>query len=67
MLHSSTPGLIAQMTGQLTKKRYNYATVYADSYSGYSYLYLQQTPDADETLKGKLAFELHAKQHGVFI
>ena len=55
------------MTGQLTKKRYNYATVYADSYSGYSYLYLQQTPDADETLKGKLAFELHAKQHGVFI
>lgn len=60
MLHSPTPGLIAQMTGNLTKHRYNYATVYVDNYSGYSYLHLQQTPDAEETLKEKLAFELHA-------
>ena len=67
MLTSPTPGLIAQMSGILTKKRYNYATVYVDNYSGYSYLHLQQTPDADETLKGKLAFELHAQQHGVAI
>ena len=67
MLTSPTPGLIAQMSGTLAKKRYNYATVYVDNYSGYSYLHLQQTPDADETSKGKLAFELHAQQHGVTI
>ena len=67
MLTSPSPGFIAQMSGALTKKRYNYATVYVDNFSGYSYIHLQQTPDADETLKGKLAFELHAKQHGVAI
>ena len=67
MLLSPTPGLIAQMSGSLTKRRYNYATVYVDNYSGYSYLHLQQSPDVDETLKGKLAFELHAKQHGIAI
>ena len=67
MLTSPTPGFIAQMSGALSKKRYNYATVYVDNYSGYSYIHLQQTPDADETLKVKLAFELHAKQHDVAI
>ena len=67
MLYSPTPGLIVQMSGSLTKRRYNYATVYIDNYSRYSYLHLQQTPDVEETLKGKLALELHAKQHRVAI
>ena len=30
MLNSPTPGLIAQLTGRLTKLWYNYATVYVD-------------------------------------
>jgi len=37
---SPTPELIAQMSVRLTKERYKYATVYVDSYSGYSYIHL---------------------------
>jgi len=55
------------MTGRLTKDRYRYATVYVDQFSRLSYVYLQKTATADETLKGKLAFELYAQQVGVQI
>ena len=33
---SPTPGLIAQMSGMLTNKRYTSATIYVDHFSGYS-------------------------------
>ena len=52
-LVSPTPGLIAQMTGFITKQRYKYATVYVDQYSGLSFVYLQCTASAAETLDGK--------------
>jgi len=64
-LISPAPGFVAQMTGALTKKRYKCATVYVDQYSGLGYVYLQQTSNADETIKGKKAFEAYAKLHGV--
>lgn len=66
-LVSPSPGLIAQISGILTKKRYKYATVYVDQYSGLSYVYLQKTATADETILGKKAFEAYCKQHGVII
>ena len=62
---SPTPGLIAQMTGFLTTKRYKYATVFVDQYSRYGYVYLQKTATAEETVEGKLAFEAHARRQGV--
>ena len=37
-LVSPTPGLIAQMTGKLTTKRYKYATVFVDHFSRFSYV-----------------------------
>jgi len=64
-LISPTPGFVAQMTGILTKKRYKCATVFVDQFSGLGYVYLQQTTNAEETIKGKRAFEAYAKQHGV--
>lgn len=64
ILYSPTPGFIAQMTVHLTKIRYRYAIIYVDYYSGRNYIFLQQSPDVGETLQGKLAFEMHAKQHG---
>jgi len=64
-LVSPTPGLVAQLTGKLTTKRYKYATVYVDQYSGFSYVYLQKTADADETILGKKAFEALCRQYGV--
>jgi len=62
---SPTPGLIAQMTGFLTNRHYKYATVYVDQYLRHGFVYLQKTASADETLKGKIAFEMHAQSHGV--
>ena len=40
-LVSPVPGLIAQMTGFITKQRYKYAKVYIDQFSGFSFMYLQ--------------------------
>jgi hypothetical protein len=62
---SPTPGLIAQMTGKLTTKRYKYATIYVDQYSRYSFCYLQKTATAEETIEGKKAFEQVCKNNGV--
>lgn len=66
-LVSPTPGLIAHMTGRPTRQRYKYATIFVDQYSSYTYVYLQKTASADETILGKLAFEADARSHGVKI
>lgn len=46
---SPTPGLIVHMVGRLTRERYKYATVYVDTYFGYSYVHLQKTHSAIES------------------
>jgi hypothetical protein len=40
---SPIPGLVAQITGALTTKRYNYATVYVDQVTRLGYVHLQKT------------------------
>ena len=64
-LISPTPGLIAQLRGRPTRKRYTAATVFVDQFSGLSFLNLQMTTSADETIEGKIRFEQYARQHGV--
>jgi hypothetical protein len=64
---SPTHGFIAQMTGKLTTVRYKYATIYVDQASRLGYVHLQKSATAEETLKGKLAFELFAKGHNITI
>jgi len=64
-LVSTTPGLIAQLRGRPTKHRYQAATVFVDHASRLSYVHLQHTTSAEETVAGKLAFERFAKSHGV--
>ena len=64
---SPTPGLIAQMTGILTTKRYKYTTVYIDQASKMGFTYLQKTASAEETLQSKRAFEAFAANRGVTI
>ncbi len=66
-LVSPTPGLIAQMSGFLTMKRYRYATVYVDQASRLSFVWLQKTATAEETLEGKTAFEQYAKDRGIIV
>lgn len=64
-LKSPTPGLVAQMRGIPMKARYEYATVFVDHYSGMSYIHLQKTQDAEETVEAKIAFERYAATMGV--
>ena len=64
---SPTPGLVAQMTGMITTKRYTCATVYVDHSSGYSFIWIQKSTSVDDTLEGKRAFEEHARNSGIKI
>ena len=66
-LVSPTPGLIAQMTGFLTKKRYKYATVFVDQHSGMGFIYRQREASVEETLDAKRAFERYSIGMGVTI
>jgi hypothetical protein len=67
MMHSPMPGLVAQMAGGLTHKRYRYVAVSVDHHSGYGYVHLQKTQTAEETLEGKAAFERHCQVFGVTV
>ena len=62
---SPTPGFIAQITGRLTTKRYKYATIFVDIATRYGYVHLQKSPDTQETVEGKMAFETHLRPMGV--
>ena len=66
-IESSLPGFMAQLKGRLTKKRYNYATVFVDHYSRLKYVHLQGSITSEETLEAKIAFESYAKKHGVTV
>ena len=65
MLKSPTPGLVAQMAGWITGKRYNYATVFVDHFSRLGYVHLQKTQSAKETLEGKALFERKCAAFGI--
>jgi hypothetical protein len=54
---SSTPGLIPQSTGHLTKHHYRAATVFVDSFSDYTHVSLQEDSSMDATLDAKLDYE----------
>lgn len=65
MMTSPTPGFVAQMLGKLTTQRYHYATVYVDQATGLGYTWLQKTASAEETVKGKKAFERYCASQGI--
>ena len=64
---SPTPGLVAQVTGTLTTARYKYATVFIDHTTDFSYVYLQKSATAHETIEAKSAFERQAMEQGVTV
>jgi hypothetical protein len=66
-MKSPTPGLVAQMTGSLTKARYETATIFVDHASDLSYVHLQKSASAADTVEAKEAFERYSRQHGVAI
>jgi hypothetical protein len=66
-LASPTPGLIAQLRGIPTTKRYKCVTVFCDQATGYGYVHLQKSTGADETLEGVKAFETRMAAFGVTV
>ena len=64
-MESPVPGLVAQMTGFLTKQHYRYATVFVDQATRLGYVYLQKSATAEETILAKQAFEQFAANRGV--
>ena len=65
ILTSSTPGLIAQMSGGLTKQRYLHACVFVDHFSDLSYVHLLKTQQGEEVIEAKEAYEAYADSFGV--
>lgn len=66
-LESTTPGLIAQLKGIPTIRRYKAATVFVDHATRFTYVHLQQSTNADETIEAKLTFETIAANYGIKI
>ena len=64
---SKQPGLLPQVTGNPTNKRYGGAAVFVDHYSRHAYVHLMQSTSNEETLEAKLAYErlMHAHGHDV--
>lgn len=56
---------MAQMKGRLTKRQYNYATIFVDHKSRLKYVHLQENITSSQTVEAKLAFESYTNKHGV--
>jgi hypothetical protein len=59
-LESKTPGLLGQLKGAPTKARYKIATIFVDHVSNFTFVHLQQTTNAVETLEAKHQFESYS-------
>lgn len=66
-LQSHQPGLVPQQVGILTHERIVGAVVFTDHFSNYTFTYLVPDLTGASTLEAKLAFERHAKSHGVTV
>ena len=63
----SVPGLMPQLRGTPTLRRYHYATVFVDHFSRLDYIHLHERNTAAAILDAKLAFERFASSHNVCI
>ena len=66
-LESPTPGLIAQLKGIPTTKRYTAATIFVDHFSRLSFVHPQTSLSSEDTLQAKRAFERYCGSHNVKI
>jgi hypothetical protein len=64
VLVSKTPGLVAQLRGWMTLRRYQCACVFVDHFSDYRYVHLLKAQDGDEVLAAKKAFERQPTRTG---
>ena len=66
-LKSSTPGLIGQVKGWLTRERQHVATVFVDHYSDLTFVHVTPSDTSEETVEAKEAFERFAAAHNVIV
>jgi hypothetical protein len=66
-LESPATGFVGQIRGWLTTKRYRAATVFVDHISGLTFVYLQFSTNAEETVNARKAFKAYAALQGVTI
>jgi GAG-pre-integrase domain len=66
-LESLHPGIIAQLKGIPTRDRYCVATIFVDHHSDFTFVYLQRSAGAVDTMAAKNEFERHARSMGVHI
>ena len=59
MLDFPHVGFIAHMKGQITKKRYRYATVFVDHLLDLKYVHYMSKITLEETIYAKKSFERH--------
>jgi hypothetical protein len=64
-MESPVPGLIGQLKRRLTIARYRFATIFVDTYSRASYVHLQQTSNAIETLEAKKHIKNFSRTNGI--
>ena len=64
---STSPGLIPQMSGFLTKRKFSAATIFVDHASSYGYVFLQENQTLETTLEAKASYERHASTFGIRI
>ena len=62
---SPQPGLIGQLKGRMTNKRYKVATIFVDHFSRFNYIYLQTSTSAKETVEAKQSFEAFCRSINV--
>ena len=64
-LESTTHGMIAQLKGKVTHRRYKAATIFVDHYSDASFIHLQETLTSEDTIRAKEAFEAWSRTNGI--
>ena len=66
-LVTSQPGLLAQLSSHLTRRRVTCATIVKDHFSDFIFCHLQCSTCSEETLSVKWSFECFARDSGVSI
>eukprot|EP00957_Ditylum_brightwellii_P180989 13788221-Ditylum_brightwellii.AAC.1 len=64
---SGQPGLVPPISGRLTNRRIQRATIYSDHYSDFIYVHLMECISGEETLQSKHAYERVAAANGVHV
>ncbi len=67
MMTLLTPGLVAQMSGKPTCKRYHHMAIYVNQATGLGFTWLQKSVDLEDNMEGKIAFERFCQEHRITI